>query len=89
MANPNPTHKFKKGEINNPNGRPKKGQSLTDLLNKKLDKEKFIEELIKYAETDPVMKKYIFDRIDGKVVEKHELSSPDDKDFTIKIVKDA
>lgn len=36
MSNPNPVHKFKKGEVTNPKGRPKR-KTLTELIHAKLD----------------------------------------------------
>lgn len=36
MSNPNPVHKFKKGVVTNPNGRPKR-KTLTELIHAKLD----------------------------------------------------
>ena len=69
---------FKKGQINNPNGRPKKEHSLTDLLKEALEqphndtgktkKQVVIETLYRIAteKEDVVMLKYLFDRIDGK-----------------------
>lgn len=84
---------FEPGKSPNPNGRPKKGKSLTDLLTtylgKKADgdlvarKQRLAEELyegavgkvIRHPVTgdlekvipgDPVLLKYIFDRVDGK-----------------------
>ncbi len=90
MANPNPTHKFKKGVVTNPNGRPKKGTSLTDLLEKHLDKEEFVKEVIRLAKEEgrESLIKYIIDRIDGKITEKHEVSTPESRKFNVKITKD-
>lgn len=68
-----------KGYTGNPNGRPKKGTALTDLLNMKLDenktRESVVVSLIELATTcpDPAVRfnatRYIFDRIDGRPVE--------------------
>ncbi len=74
----------------NRNGRPKKGHTLTDLLEKHLDKEEFIKEVIKLAQekNDITLIKYIYDRIDGKITEKHEVSTPESRKFNVKITKD-
>ena len=76
--------KFEKGDPRiNRAGRPKKGQTLTDLLEAKLDKEDFVQKVINLlnshldkGETPPdALIKYIFDRIDGKPTEKVEVDS--------------
>ena len=74
---------FKKGNIANPYGRPKKGTSLTDILEKYLGdkadgdivtrKQKLVEKLYDLGlDGNETIIKYIFDRIDGTPVQKTE-----------------
>ena len=74
MANPNPKNQWTPGQSGNPNGRPKKGETLTDILKARLPKEEFIEREIALAmEGDPAARKQIWERLDGKVKEQVEI----------------
>jgi hypothetical protein len=68
---------YKKGECGNPNGRPKKGQAITEILNFELDeldaekniliRHRIAQKLIELAEGGDLQAiRYIFDRVDGK-----------------------
>jgi ribosomal protein L17 len=77
---------FKPGKSGNPKGRPRKGETLTNLLREKIEtpktprerltrKEKIIEKLIALAEAgDLAALKYLFDRLDGRPTESIELT---------------
>jgi hypothetical protein len=76
---------FEKGDSRiNRRGRPKKGEALTDILNKKLDgkdgegnlhREAVADKLIALAEGGDVAAiKYIMDRVDGRPKESIELT---------------
>jgi len=78
---------FEKGKSGNPAGRPKKGNALTDLLELKLDKEKFIEAVIASAYAGEVsIQKYIWERLEGRLPDVHELAGIDGENFKFDIV---
>ena len=63
MANPN----WKKGVSGNPNGRPKKGKSLTEALEKGIPYSLVVEKLKLLIEGGDVAAiKYYCDRVEGK-----------------------
>ena len=78
---------FKKGQSGNAKGRPKKGTALADLLRKQLadtdengltNREVIIAMLItmaRFGDLDAI--KVVLDRVDGKVVEKKEVTGKD------------
>jgi len=55
----------------NRNGRPKKGESITDLLRETVDKQALVDKLIEIAidKGDIQALKYAIDRMDGKPIE--------------------
>ena len=66
MANKNPDKKWKPGQSGNPNGRPKKGQCLTDVLEATIDKQELANQLNKLVLAGDITAiKYAYDRIDG------------------------
>lgn len=66
MSNKNPTHKFKPGQCGNKNGRPKKGETFTDIINTTIDKDAIIRKLEQLAlKGDMTAIKYICDRVEG------------------------
>lgn len=62
-GNPN----WKPGVSGNPNGRPTKGESLTEALEKAIDKDELAEllKMMAFEKHDIVAIKYIYDRIGG------------------------
>jgi len=77
MSNPNPKNQMKKGETLNPNGRPKKGTSITEIAKKFLDeipvgqektyKQIFFETVFKLAvvDKDITALKLVWNYVDG------------------------
>jgi hypothetical protein len=77
MANPRPSNPIKKGETRNPNGRPKSGNSITEIAKQFLEqipegqektyKEIFFEKVYKKAviEGDIAALKLVWNYVDG------------------------
>ena len=72
---------FKPGNCANPKGRPKKGETLTDALAAKLDKDMLADKLLELIEEGNFNAlKYAYDRIDGRpkeTIEQTIKSMPD------------
>ena len=69
MAERDENGRYQPGHAGGP-GRPKKGHSLTDALEAKIDKEELATMLIDKAKSgDITAMKYVYDRIEGKPTE--------------------
>ena len=61
---------WKPGQSGNPNGAPKKENSITHILAQKLDKDAFTEKLIELALTGDIRAiQMVYERMDGKMKE--------------------
>ena len=70
-----PRTAWKPGQSGNPKGRPPKGDTMTEALKEKVDKEAVAEKLYAMAmEGDIAALKYIYDRVDGKPRESVDLN---------------
>ena len=81
---------FKPGVSGNPNGRPKKGTALTDVLKDKVNAESLAEKLIEMCNNNDIQAlKYVYDRIDGKPRESIDLdhSGGVDMNMTVQFVR--
>jgi hypothetical protein len=77
--------RWKPGQSGNPNGRPPKGQSLTEILKEKVNPEDVAEKLIQLAieKEDMTALKYIYDRIDGRPKESVDLNQKGEMVYTV------
>jgi hypothetical protein len=77
-GNPN----WKPGISGNPAGRPKKGETMTDALRAKIDKDEIADVLISMARAGNVSAvKYVYDRIDGMPRQHVEMSNDKDTEW--------
>jgi hypothetical protein len=84
---------YKKGQTGNPNGRPKKGDTLTDILiselGKKGNREKLAQKLIELSMKGNIHAiKYIYDRVDGTPKGNLDLNHSGEVGVVINIPKD-
>lgn len=78
---------IKPGQVLNPKGRPKLGTAVTDLLREKLPASEFatiVAEQVRKGNESII--KHVYDRLEGKVPDKHELTGEDGKDLSIEVV---
>jgi hypothetical protein len=86
---------FKPGQSGNTKGRPKKGETMTDILKSKIDKNTMADNLIKIAfhgEDDKVRfsaSKYIYDRIDGMPKQTTQLQGDSENPLTGIVIEKA
>lgn len=89
MSNPNPVHKFKKGEVTNPNGRPPKEWTMTALYKQAGEesdetgepRNKIVARILwkKASEGDVVAIKELNNRIDGMPKQTTDITTGGDK----------
>jgi hypothetical protein len=90
MSNPNPQNQFKPGEVTNPNGRPKKGYSITDMFKSMLSESPEIKEALtksilkKALAGDTSAQKMVWSYMDGMPLQKQEIIG--DTGFKVNIV---
>ena len=88
MANRTGKGHFKKGDPRiNRKGRPPGSTEYTDLLRKKMPPDDFIKRVVELIqEGNEQIIKHVYDRLEGKVPDKHELTGEDGKDLSIEVV---
>jgi hypothetical protein len=81
MANPNPSYKIPKGTTPNPNGRPKKGYSITEWFKEMLNSKPEVKDAIgksimkKALEGDTAAQKMVWQYMDGMPTQAVDLNS--------------
>lgn len=78
---------FTKGDPNiNRNGRPRKENCVTDILKQKLPPDKLAELLTEQAlKGNNSIIQHIYDRYEGKVPDKHEITGDDGGELNINV----
>ena len=75
---------FKPGVSGNPNGRPKKGTALTDVLRETVNADDLAAKLLELVEAKDIQAiKYVYDRIDGKPKESIDLEHSGEVVYTV------
>jgi hypothetical protein len=83
MANPNPSNSIKPGETRNPNGRPKKGYSITEWFKEMLNSKPEVKDAIgksimkKALEGDTAAQKMVWQYMDGMPKQESEVTLKD------------
>lgn len=89
MANPNPSYKIPKGTTPNPNGRPKKGYSITEMMREMMESEPELKKAIgkviakKALEGDMAAIDKLWKYMDGMPPQSIDVTSQGDKVGTI------
>ena len=77
---------WEKGQSGNPNGRPPKGETLTDALLQKISKEELAEKIKALIDSgDATTIRFVYNHIDGMPTQKQILASDENEPFTIKV----
>lgn len=86
---------WKKGQTPNPNGRPKKGYSITEWFQEMLNSKPEVKDAIgksimeKALAGDPTAQKLVWNYMDGMPKQAHELTGKDGQDLKFIVTRDS